>query len=48
MVRINGKKFKIYELDNIYSIKSRLASTLNTLESYVYFPNDITDAELRN
>ena len=48
MVRINGKKFKIYELDNIYSIKSRLASTMNTLESYLYFPNDITDVELRN
>lgn len=48
MVRVNGKKFKIYELDNVNSFKSRLAATMNTLESFLYFPNGITDIELRN
>ena len=48
MVRVNGKKFKIYELDNVNSFKSRLAATMDTLESFLYFNKDITDAELRD
>ena len=48
MVRINGKKFKIYELDDINSFKYRLASSMNTLDYYLYFPNDVTTADLRN
>jgi hypothetical protein len=48
MVRVNGKKFKIYELDSIQSFKSRVAATMNTLEHYLYFTNDVTDIELRN
>jgi hypothetical protein len=48
MVRVNGKKFKIYELDNNNSFKSRLAATMNTLESFLYFQNSIPDSDLRN
>lgn len=48
MVRVNGKKFKIYELDNVNSFKSRLAATMDTLESFLYFNKDITDADLRD
>jgi hypothetical protein len=48
MVRVNGKKFKIYELDNINSFKSRLAASIDTIESFLYFTNPVTDTELRN
>jgi hypothetical protein len=48
MVRVNGKKTKIYELDNTHSFKSRLASNMDTLESFLYFPKEFTDNELRN
>ena len=48
MVRVNGKKFRIYELDNVNSFKSRLAAAMNTLESFLYFNKGITDSELRD
>ena len=48
MVRVNGKKFKIYELDSLDSFKYRLAYTMGTLESFLYFPNGVTDADIRN
>jgi hypothetical protein len=48
MVRVNGKKFKIYELDNLSSFKSRLADIMSTEESFLYFPNGITVEEIHN
>jgi hypothetical protein len=48
MVLVNGKKFKIYELDNIDSFKSRVASSKNTIETFLHFTKDVTDTELRN
>lgn len=46
MVRVNGKKFKIYELDNLFSFQSRLANIMGTEESFLYFPNGITTEEI--
>ena len=40
MVRVNGKKFKIYALDSVYSFKQRVAKSLNTLDSFLYIPNN--------
>lgn len=48
MVRVNGKKFKIYELDNLSSFQSRLADIMGTEESFLYFPNGITVEEIYN
>jgi len=48
MVYVNGKKFEIYELDSLDSFKYRLAYTLGTNYSFLYFPNGITDADIRN
>lgn len=48
MVRINGKKFKIYELDSLDSFRYRLADSLGTLESFLYFPKGITDEDIRD
>jgi hypothetical protein len=46
MVKINGKKFKIYDLDNLLTIKDRIAFNLKTLPEYLYFPNGLTYDEL--
>ena len=35
MVKINNKEFKIYDLDNLNSIKSRISADLNTLPEYL-------------
>lgn len=35
MVKINNKEFKIYDLDNINTIKSRISADLNTLPEYL-------------
>lgn len=48
MVRVNGKKFKIYELDGLDSFKDRLASNMKTLESFLYFPNGVTNTDIWN
>ncbi len=48
MVRVNGKKFKIYELDGLDSFKDRLACNMKTLESFLYFPNGVTDMDIWN
>jgi hypothetical protein len=45
MVKINGKKFHIYDLDTPDSIFSRLAMELKTIPKYLYFPNDIPTIE---
>lgn len=37
MVFINGKKFKVYDLDTIDTILSRIASTMKTTTIYLYF-----------
>jgi len=39
MVQINGKEFEIYDLDTDISIINRIASDLNTLPKYLYFPD---------
>ena len=41
MVLINGKEFKVYELDTAESILNRLAIEQNTLPKYLYFPEGI-------
>ena len=46
MVKINGKKLKIYDLDNLITIKDRIALNLKTLPEYLYFPNGLTYDEL--
>jgi hypothetical protein len=48
MVRVNGKKFKTYELDSLDSFKHRLAYDIGTLESFLYFPVEINDVDIRN
>lgn len=54
MVRVNGKNFPVYELDNTQSVINRIASTLNTAPKYVYFPDGIpediksTDLQVEN
>lgn len=42
MVRVNGKKIKVYTLDNLNTFKSRLAYKLKTLPIYLYFPDGIS------
>ena len=39
MVRVNGKKFRTYELDNLTTLHNRIAGYLNSLPEYLYFPN---------
>ena len=41
MVKINGKKLKIYDLDNLITIKDRIALNLKTL------PKEFAITELR-
>lgn len=38
MVLINGKEFKIYELDSVETIINRIASQYDTIPKYIYFP----------
>jgi hypothetical protein len=38
MVQINGRNFNVYDLDSYDSILSRIASVLDTLPLYLYFP----------
>lgn len=38
MVKVNGKEFKIYDLDTQTSIISRIAASNKTLPKYIYFP----------
>ena len=42
MVLINGKKFKLYVLDDMQTFKQRLADIMGTTTSYLYFPKDVT------
>lgn len=44
-IRVNGTKFILYELDNIETVKKRIASMLDTTVDYLYFP-DIPDLNL--
>jgi len=48
MVLVNGKKFKIYELDTLETFQNRLAASLGILSEYLYFPNGITNEEIRD
>ena len=41
MVRINGKNFHVYNLDNEQSIINRIASNMDTLPEYIYFTQGI-------
>ena len=41
MVLVNGKKFKIYFLDTINSVTSRIALKLNTLPDYLHFSSPL-------
>jgi len=43
MVIINNKEFPIYDLDNKETILNRIASNLNTLKKFLYFPNGEPD-----
>lgn len=43
MVKVNGTKFKVYELDTDESIISRIAVELKTLPKYLWFPEGNTD-----
>lgn len=36
---VNGKKYRIYELDSIITFTERLASNINTLPKYIYYKN---------
>jgi hypothetical protein len=42
MVRVNGKKFTVYNLDNLETFKNRLAISLSTLPEYLYFPAGVS------
>ena len=42
MVIVNGKKFKVYTLDDLNTFKNRLAYKLKTLPIYLYFPDGIS------
>ena len=46
MVLVNGKDFKIYDLDTLSTFKDRLASKLSTLPEYLYFPDDLSYSDL--
>jgi hypothetical protein len=41
MVRINGKTFKIYDMDTTQTIINRIAMNMKTLPKYLYFKNGI-------
>lgn len=45
MVRFNGKEFQLYDLDTQISALNRLASELDTIPIYLYFPNGIPTIE---
>lgn len=42
MVRVNGKKFTVYEMDNLDTFKTRLAIALGTLPEYLFFPGGVS------
>tara|TARA_Y100000389_G_scaffold76493_1_gene73201 strand:- start:1057 stop:4662 length:3606 start_codon:yes stop_codon:yes gene_type:complete len=42
MVIVNGKKIKVYTLDDLNTFKNRLAYKLKTLPIYLYFPDGIS------
>jgi hypothetical protein len=49
MSLVNGKRFEIFTLDNVFTFKNRLAASLNTLQSFLYFPNqEITNELIRD
>lgn len=48
MVRVNGNKFKIYELDTLYTFKNRLARDMNTIVSFLYFPEEVTEQDIHS
>jgi hypothetical protein len=41
MVKINGKKFKLYDLDTVDTIISRIAVNFETIPKYLYFSEGI-------
>ena len=45
MVRINDKKFKVYTIDTKETIMERIASDMNTLPQYLFFPEGEPDFE---
>ena len=48
MVRVNGNKFKIYELDDLESFENRLSYQMETLGKYLYFENDVKETDIFN
>jgi len=46
MVKINGRKVEIYELDTIDSIFIRIATALETIPKYLYFRSGIPDIKI--
>ena len=42
MVRVNGKKFIVYDLDNLETFKNRLAIYIGTLPEYLFFPDGVS------
>lgn len=42
MVRVNGKKFIVYDLDNLETFKTRLAISIGTLPEYLFFPDGVS------
>jgi hypothetical protein len=47
-MKVNGKKIKIYQLDNINTIIQRIASDKKTLSKYLYFPEEIPTKNTEN
>jgi hypothetical protein len=47
MVYVNGKNFKIYDLDTINTFKDRLASKMSTISNYLYFPNGLKYSDIK-
>jgi hypothetical protein len=45
MVKINGKNFKIYDLDTLDIILVRIASEYNTIPKYLYFNDGLPTIE---
>lgn len=45
MVKINGKDFRLYDLDSENTIYERIAGVMNTLPKYLIFPDGIPNIE---
>ena len=41
MIKLNGTEFRIYLMDNVESVKERIATELSTLPKYLYFETEL-------